>query len=83
MDYFEGVVTDYLRADHMMFVKPEFLIQLDSGETPPGGAAAGGASTRWMFDRNSSNCSMAGSGMPDLHGSSAHSIQQAYAFNLR
>ena len=33
MDYFQGVVTYYLSADHMMFVKPECPIQLDSGET--------------------------------------------------
>jgi hypothetical protein len=33
MDYFQGVVTDYLSADHKMFVKPECLIHLDSGET--------------------------------------------------
>ena len=32
MDYFQGVVADYLSADHMMFVKPECCIQLDSGE---------------------------------------------------
>ena len=32
MDYFQGVVADYLSADHMMFVKPECCIQLDSGD---------------------------------------------------
>ena len=37
MDYFQGVVADYLAADKAMFVKPECCIQLDRGETPQPG----------------------------------------------
>jgi hypothetical protein len=32
MDYFQGVVTEYLRANRSVFVNTEFLIQLDDGE---------------------------------------------------
>ena len=32
MDYFQGIVADYLSADRSMYVKPECCIQLDSGE---------------------------------------------------
>ena len=32
MDYFQGVVTEYLRADRAVFVNTEFLIQLDPGD---------------------------------------------------
>lgn len=32
MDYFQGVVTEYLRADRAMFVNAECLIQLDDGK---------------------------------------------------
>ena len=32
MDYFQGVVADYLNADPSMFVKPECCIQLNPGE---------------------------------------------------
>jgi hypothetical protein len=35
MDYFQGVVTEYLRADRTIFVNTECLIQLDGGD-PPG-----------------------------------------------
>ena len=31
MDYFQGVVTEYLRADRAVFVNPECRIQLESG----------------------------------------------------
>jgi hypothetical protein len=31
VDYFQGVVADYLSADRAMFVKPECCIQLDDG----------------------------------------------------
>ena len=34
MDYFQGVVTDYLRANRSTFVNTEYLIQLDAGSTP-------------------------------------------------
>ncbi len=33
MDYFEGVVTDYLSADRAMFVNPQCRIQLSAGDT--------------------------------------------------
>ena len=32
MDYFQGVVTEYLRANRSVFVNTEFLIQLDEGD---------------------------------------------------
>ena len=32
MDYFQGVVTNYLRASRSTFVNTEFLIQLDAGD---------------------------------------------------
>lgn len=32
MDYFQGVVTEYLRADRAMFVNTECLLQLDPGD---------------------------------------------------
>ena len=34
MDYFQGVVADYLRADRSTFVNSEFLLQLDKGNSP-------------------------------------------------
>jgi hypothetical protein len=34
MDYFQGVVTEFLRADRAVFVNPECLIQLDIGKSP-------------------------------------------------
>jgi hypothetical protein len=34
MDYFEGVVADYLSADRAMFVNPQCRIQLAPGDTP-------------------------------------------------
>lgn len=34
MDYFQGVVTEYLRADRAMFVNTECCIQLNSGVNP-------------------------------------------------
>ena len=34
MDYFEGVVTEYLRANRSVFVNTECLIQLDEGNKP-------------------------------------------------
>ncbi len=32
MDYFQGVVTEYLRANRATFVNTEFMLQLDEGE---------------------------------------------------
>ncbi|TAG50028.1 MAG: hypothetical protein EAZ30_01865 [Betaproteobacteria bacterium] len=37
MDYFQGVVAEYLRADRSMFVNPEILLQLDEGVGPKKG----------------------------------------------
>jgi hypothetical protein len=37
MDYFEGVVADYLSADRAMFVNPQCRIQLNAGDTPQKG----------------------------------------------
>jgi len=37
MDYFQGVVTEYLRADRSMFVNTECLLQLDIGAAPDKG----------------------------------------------
>lgn len=34
MDYFQGVVAEYLQADRGMFVNPEILLQLDVGKIP-------------------------------------------------
>jgi hypothetical protein len=34
MDYFQGVVTEYLRADRAMFVNTECCIQLNPGANP-------------------------------------------------
>ncbi len=34
MDYFQGVVTEYLRANRSTFVNAECCIQLDPGEQP-------------------------------------------------
>jgi hypothetical protein len=34
MDYFQGVVTEYLRANRSVFVNTECLIQLDEGSKP-------------------------------------------------
>jgi hypothetical protein len=33
MDYFQGVVTEFLRADRAMFVNTEYLIQLEPGSS--------------------------------------------------
>lgn len=35
MDYFQGVVAEYLRADRACFLNPECLIQLDEGVKSP------------------------------------------------
>lgn len=32
MDYFQGVVTEYLRASRSVFVNTEYLLQLDPGD---------------------------------------------------
>jgi hypothetical protein len=32
MDYFQGVVIEYLRADRAVFVNTEYLIQIDPGD---------------------------------------------------
>jgi hypothetical protein len=37
MDYFQGVVTEYLRADRAMFVNTECLLQLEPGDVPAKG----------------------------------------------
>ncbi|MGU7774650.1 hypothetical protein ACV229_31305 [Burkholderia sp. MR1-5-21] len=34
MDYYQGIVTDYLRADRAMFLNMECCIQLDAGSNP-------------------------------------------------
>ncbi len=34
MDYFQGVVTEFLRANRSTFVNTEYLIQLDESPTP-------------------------------------------------
>lgn len=36
MDYYQGVVLEYLRADRSVFVNPEYLIQLDEGVAKKG-----------------------------------------------
>lgn len=35
MDYFQGIVTEYLRANRQTFVNPEFFLQLIKGEKMP------------------------------------------------
>lgn len=37
MDYFQGVVTEYLRANRCVFVNTECLLQLEVGDTPAKG----------------------------------------------
>lgn len=37
MDYFQGVVAEYLRANRGTFINPEILIQLDPGASPKKG----------------------------------------------
>jgi hypothetical protein len=37
MDYFQGVVTEYLRANRSTFVNTECLIQLKPGDSPAKG----------------------------------------------
>jgi hypothetical protein len=37
MDYFQGVVTDYLRANRATFVNTECCIQLNPGPNPDTG----------------------------------------------
>jgi hypothetical protein len=34
MDFYQGIVTDYLRADRAMFVNTECCIQLNQGDNP-------------------------------------------------
>lgn len=34
MDYFQGIVADYLQADRSVFVNDEVLIQLEPGNSP-------------------------------------------------
>ena len=48
MDYFQGVVTEYLRADRAMFVNTECLIQLNPADTPAKG-------THWYCDAVAAN----------------------------
>ena len=37
MDYFQGVVVEYLRADRAMFVNTECLVSLEPAEAPAKG----------------------------------------------
>lgn len=37
MDFFQGVVTEFLRADRSVFVNSELLIQIDPGDSPEKG----------------------------------------------
>ena len=37
MDYFQGVVTEFLRADRAVFVNTECLLQIESGDVPAKG----------------------------------------------
>jgi hypothetical protein len=43
MDYFQGVVAEYLRADRAVFINTECLIQLHEGDAPAKG-------THWYCD---------------------------------
>jgi hypothetical protein len=43
MDYFQGVVTEYLRADRAVFVNTECYLSLQPGDAPPRG-------TSWYCD---------------------------------
>lgn len=43
MDYFQGVVSEYLRADRATFVNTECLLQLKPGDSP-------GKGTHWYCD---------------------------------
>src|SRR5580658_9598011 len=36
MDYYQGVVTEYLRADRSLFVNTECCIQINPGDNPDG-----------------------------------------------
>jgi hypothetical protein len=36
MDFYQGVVTEYLRANRATFINPEFLLQLDAGSAVKG-----------------------------------------------
>ena len=44
MDYYQGVVLDYLRADKAIFVNPECCIQINDGPSPDHGG------THWYCD---------------------------------
>ena len=35
MDYYQGVVAEYIRANRSMFANPEFCLQLDAGVKSP------------------------------------------------
>ena len=39
MDYYQGVVFDYLRADRAIFINTECTIQIKPGEQPPKGTS--------------------------------------------
>jgi len=43
MDYYQGVVIEYLRANRARFVNTECLIQLEAGDNPDRG-------THWYCD---------------------------------
>ena len=39
MDFYQGVVVDYLRADRSLFLNPECFVQIKPGSAPPKGAS--------------------------------------------
>jgi hypothetical protein len=39
MDYYEGVVAEYLRANRAVFLNTECLIQIEAGDVPSKGAS--------------------------------------------
>jgi len=48
MDYFQGIVENFLRSDRAMFVHGEFLMDLDANEMEPNGLALKGR--HWYCD---------------------------------
>jgi hypothetical protein len=39
MDYYQGIVTEYLRADRSVFINTECFIQIKPGKEPPKGSS--------------------------------------------
>lgn len=39
MDFYQGVVVDYLRADRSLFLNPECFVQIEPGSQPPKGSS--------------------------------------------